>query len=359
MKILHIIPSLSGGGAEKQLSILSKTQSLMGHDVYIILIKGGVNLKNALSGNVKIIFLDELNSINPLLLISLVMKIKKIKPDIIQTWLPQMDFLGGLSAIILSIPWIISERTSVDAYKKFKFIFLLRLIVAKKASLIISNSKGGYDYWSSHAPSSKLRVIPNLVEIDEILSSEIVYDSLIRPSSSVYLSVGRLIDLKSHDTIIKAFSLIPNKYNYHLYIIGTGPSYAALKNLVNSLSLSDNITFLKYVKNWWGLLKSSRAFISASHFEGHPNSLLEAIAGNCPVVVSDTPSHREFLNEENAFFFPKDEYKFLSNIIISDLNGYSKISTNPIFTKYLLSNLSCQKIYDDYMTAYKYILFKD
>jgi glycosyltransferase involved in cell wall biosynthesis len=49
-------------------------------------------------------------------------------------------------------------------------------------------------------------------------------------------------------------------------------------------------------------MKAADLFVSVSTFEGNPNTVLEAIAAKCPVVVSDIPEHREFLDESTAYF---------------------------------------------------------
>ena len=43
-------------------------------------------------------------------------------------------------------------------------------------------------------------------------------------------------------------------------------------------------------------------FVSLSHFEGNPNTVLEAMASGCPLVVSNISQHREILDEGTALF---------------------------------------------------------
>jgi glycosyltransferase involved in cell wall biosynthesis len=51
-------------------------------------------------------------------------------------------------------------------------------------------------------------------------------------------------------------------------------------------------------------------------YEGNPNVALEAMAGGCPVIVSDTPAHREVADESSAIFVPVDDVSALSSAIV-------------------------------------------
>jgi len=55
-----------------------------------------------------------------------------------------------------------------------------------------------------------------------------------------------------------------------------------------------------YVDDVWSWMKRANVFVSIGLFEGRPNSVLEAMACGCPLVVSDVPAHREFLTGDMA-----------------------------------------------------------
>ena len=62
-------------------------------------------------------------------------------------------------------------------------------------------------------------------------------------------------------------------------------------------------------------MKASDAFVSTSTFEGQPNAVLEAMACGCPLVVSDIPAHREFLDDQTAAIVPLKKDAFVKAIL--------------------------------------------
>ena len=60
---------------------------------------------------------------------------------------------------------------------------------------------------------------------------------------------------------------------------------------------------------------------SISKFEGRPNAVLEATAVRCPLLVSDIPAHREFLDDATALFVSQyDDARNVGQAIIGAIN---------------------------------------
>ena len=62
-------------------------------------------------------------------------------------------------------------------------------------------------------------------------------------------------------------------------------------------------------------MKAADAFVSVSYLEGQPNAVMEAMACGCPLVVSDIPMHREFLDEETALLVDPDDADAIARAI--------------------------------------------
>ena len=76
-----------------------------------------------------------------------------------------MDVLGGIAARLTGVPWILREPSCETAYPR-NWKPNLRAWMARFASAIVSNSKGGDTYWASKYPDAYRMVIPNGVDVE-------------------------------------------------------------------------------------------------------------------------------------------------------------------------------------------------
>ena len=97
--------------------------------------------------------------------------------------------------------------------------------------------------------------------------------------AKVVLSIGELDDNKNHITVINALKSIPEVY----YVIcGVGPNEEKLKKS----GLGDRLILSGYRKDIQNIIGASDVFALPSFHEGMPVSLMEAMAGELPVICS-------------------------------------------------------------------------
>jgi glycosyltransferase involved in cell wall biosynthesis len=311
--VLHVIPTLEGGGAERQLTMLATEQARRGYDVHLAVRRTGVHMQVIRGCGVQIHELGDMPSINPRLLLAMKRVIAEIRPSIVQTWLPQMDILGALAALPGRIPWIVSERTSGNYYKEVPIIAWLRVLLGQFASAIVANSDGGAKYWRTAAyRSPKLVTVRNALDFGRIREAAApdLSESLPNP---VLLVVGRFSREKALEIIVRSLSDFSRVRAVDVLVIGEGSERPTLEKEIEAASLSGRVKVLPYQPDWWRWLKVADGLISMSRYEGNPNVVLEAMAGCCPVILSDIPAHREIADASSALFVPVDDVSALSS----------------------------------------------
>lgn len=129
---------------------------------------------------------------------------------------------------------------------------------------------------------SRCEVIPNFV-LDPVPPTE--------RSPNTVLFAGQLIPLKRVNVLIQAVAYLQHERHQpvRLEVIGAGPELHALRSLAQRLNAP--VTFEKRIAHDQLLERMSRCtvYAQASETEGHPKTVLEAMAARAAVVVSEAP----------------------------------------------------------------------
>ena len=357
MRILHLIPSLSGGGAERQLSYLAPELVCMGHDVHVAYSMDGP-YRPELPG-VVLHQLKSRSNYDPYLIWQLICIIRRIKPDIIQTWLLQMDVLGGLAAIINGVHWILCERTHFLAYLAPTWKHCLRVWVGSGASVIISISRGGDEYWKNQRPNSRRYVIPHglpMHEVDRTVAALPL--GLAMSEAPTVLYVGRMVALKNVKAFLEALACIKLKQEVFGVLCGGGPQQSELEVLRHELGLDADVHFMGYLPaaSVWALMKKASVFVSLSAYEGSPNTVMEAMRCGCPLVLSDIPAHREILDESCALFVKPSNIQQTADTILQALRNGDASKRRALTAKQKTQDWTIAEMARKYDNVYKEVV---
>jgi glycosyltransferase involved in cell wall biosynthesis len=354
IRVLHVIPSFAGGGAERQLAELCAGLVAKGVEVHIAYQHAGPNLCYAESNGVRLHKINVKNSHNPLFIISLIRLIWKVSPNLIQTWLLQADVFGCIAARITRTPWILSERSSEGAYTE-GYKFVLRRHLGLSANAIIANSEGGLDYWRREGYCGRMFVINNVVHPRKSIA--ILEENLLKVGHEI-IAVGRFVGSKNWPILIKAleivFRAIPKSY---ATFAGVGPLLLQIKaDVISSPTLNGRVNFLGYTNDVEERIRGADVFVSLSEFEGSPNAVIEAISVGCPLVVSNIPSHHELLFDEEAVFVSQSNVNEIATAIIGVLRNPLITSRGLERAKKRIANWNLDVIVTKYISAYIRIL---
>ena len=120
------------------------------------------------------------------------------------------------------------------------------------------------------------------------------------------LFVGRLVDKKGVEYLVQALPKVLEKHPREiLTIIGSGPLEATLRRLCERLGVGEKVVFLGSLVNTEipDYLRSTAVTIFPSIVaddgdqEGTPVAIMEALACECAIVVSDYPGARDIIED--------------------------------------------------------------
>jgi len=170
------------------------------------------------------------------------------------------------------------------------------------------------------------------------LKTTVIYNPLtIEPgprcdiNSKTFLAVGRMSPLhKGFDILIKAFALFAEQNKeWRLNIVGDGPEKESLQELIDGNDLSDRITIYPFTKDIQRYYSTASVFVLSSRWEGFPLVIMEALAHGLPIIASDIPVCKEFLNSTDfSFLFKNEDSESLSEALydITNSNQIKKYS---------------------------------
>lgn len=334
-KILFMVSSMHGGGAERVASLLCNFWSRKGHDVVLVPtysgrgfcaypIDEGVKLE-FLSDRVKSARNSVLNKVRRL--IELRKLVKEEKPEVVVSFLTHVNIATIISTFGLDVRVIVSERSFPPKCPVSPYLRWARKFIYPYADYVVMQTEDGLKWLCGESPASNGRVIPNPVTfpLPEGLPYVMV-DDFVQSGREIILCVGRLGEEKRFDRVINAFSSIVSCYpKWDLVIVGEGRLRADLENLIASLGLHGRVVLPGRVGNlldWYG---RASMFVMSSSFEGFPNALVEAMAYELPVVSVDcsTGPSEIIENEYDGILIPEsDDCVGLSSALAKLIDDY-------------------------------------
>jgi len=215
---------------------------------------------------------------------------------------------------------VLVERTDMEELKRYYnlrrylkncIIYFLVTILYKKADAIIANSKNAKLDLQKICKKKVININPP--SLLKFINKKV---KKCKKKFYTIISVGSLVKEKGVDTMIKAFNEV-SLQNIIFKILGDGKEKNNLKKMIHKYGLEKKVFLLGRIKNLQKHYLNSDLFIHASHWEGFPNSIVEAINYNLPVICSNCKGGTKeiILNGKGGDLFPIGNHNILANKI--------------------------------------------
>ncbi|WP_404309353.1 glycosyltransferase family 4 protein [Neorhodopirellula lusitana] len=314
MKIALVIPTMVRGGAEKQVVLLAIGLQQAGHDVHVVLLThDGPRSEELRRAGIPVELIGKKFKADPTALWRLVRWFKRVRPDVVHTWLFAANSFGRVAARIAGVPVILASERCVDPWKTTGH-FVIDRWLAKSTAAITTNSVGVRDFYAAHGlNASQFEIIPNGVPSgpdvtgnENPITREEAFAALaVDTNRKLIVAVGRLWPQKRVRDLIWAGELIATaRQDTTLVIIGDGPQRGELLRHRDAVSQPAHVRFAGAREDVASLLPHADAFWIASEYEGQSNAVIEAMLAGVPVIASDIPGNRDLvIDGETGWLF--------------------------------------------------------
>jgi glycosyltransferase involved in cell wall biosynthesis len=207
--------------------------------------------------------------------------IKKINPNTVLSFGELWNNLVLLALLYTNYPVFVSDRCQPNKSLGKLHDFLRKKLYKNATGIIAQTSIAKSIYQKGIVKNANIKVIGNPIMKQELVTT---------PREKIVLSVGRLIESKHHNELIKLFVKL-NKPEWKLIIVGGDAlkqnNSKVLNDLIISLNAQNRVILAGNQKDVTSYYIKSSVFTFTSSSEGFPNVIGEALSFGLPVVAFD------------------------------------------------------------------------
>lgn len=317
-RIVFHIASLGGGGAERVFVLMANELASRGHDVTLFtwnaegpnaalrstavhLIDFGLAVKDARFGKAATLKA----------MVRSARLFRRIDPDAVYCG-PEFANLVMTLALLLArsrakfFPSFHAAASLPASTRGARVAtsLLSRLTAARTTKVIAVSAGVGRDLMARGFPETKVVVINNPLP-PAVVSQERSYAWQERLAAMgegpVIVTAGRLVPVKDHRTLLRAFAILRTSRPARLVIFGEGPLNTDLHAYTEELGIGADVLFAGYVSDPAACYVAADLFVLSSTSEGFGNVLIEAMAAGVPAVSTDAPHGPREILEDGRF----------------------------------------------------------
>lgn len=362
-KVLFLIPSLVGGGAERTLINILKNIDYLLFVVHLVVVDyNGVYCKEVpkqvkllpLFSNTKLVrvlsYIQKRMGFNTFI-------VNRFLKSIDSTYDTAISFLdSNFTDLLFKIPnvnktiaWVHSSyKTNNNFYNFYKNESYKKQLIANRYSkldtIVFVSLDAKTEFEEIFGSFKNMPVIYNLMDEKNIHLKANSFDVQKEAETIKFISVGSLFPVKGYDLLILAASKLKKadvKFNIDIY--GQGFLKEELLDLIKAHKLEKHVELKGFVSNPYPYIKNADVFIMSSKSEAMPMALCEAMILGKPVLVTNCSGCREVVNYGDFGLMSNAEIDDLAaNMLklIKDKDHREKLSSKSIERAVLFSDKS-------------------
>ncbi|GAA5141487.1 glycosyltransferase [Nocardioides marinquilinus] len=311
VQVLHVITTLTTGGAERQLELVTARTR---HSSAVVTLYAGGPVADAIrAGGVEVTELRATGWRKPFAPLLLARHIRRLRPDVVHVHLLSAQVIGIPAARLARVPVVVSTEHSLmaDTLEGRPLTWWLRLLylaVERLATHTVAVSAATADRLHRWGVRPDRVAVTRLgVDLDALAFDDAARDGLraelgVGPDTRVVGAVGRLAPVKRLDVVLRALAPLLRDgadgadgaggagAGTVLVVAGDGPLAADLRALADRLGVAHAVRWLGPREQMGPVLAAMDVLVSASADETFGMAVVEALGTGLPVVYAECPA---------------------------------------------------------------------
>jgi glycosyltransferase involved in cell wall biosynthesis len=299
MRLLIYIHSLENGGAERVVANLANYWASVGWRLTVVTVAPAASDFYALDPAVERISLDVAGGSRNLLsgfirtarrVWALRRVLQSVKPDIALSAMQTANVVLSLAARGLPGLCTIGSEHNFPPRGQMGIVReTMRSLAYANLEAVVTLTAECADWLSTNSHARCVIVIPNPVSWPlQSQKPHVAPETFCAPGRRILLGVGRLNEGKNFSAMIDAFAGLAGGHpDWDLVIVGDGPLRGELQERIRGAGLDGRVFLPGRVGNVGDWYARASLYAMTSHFEGFPNTLVEAMAHGLPAISFD------------------------------------------------------------------------
>jgi glycosyltransferase involved in cell wall biosynthesis len=327
-RVLHVITTITKGGAESHLVELIQGQVAAGAQAAVAFLHSEPYWREALEGlGCEVVDLRSAHYGDLGAVARLRRLMRRWGPTLIHAHMPPAELYTRLAIAGLRTPLIISKHLDFD-FAPAPGSSVLERWCAARAAAVIAISDAVRRYFEGRWPArlaERLTTIHYGIDLAPypVVSADrspLRAEWGLQPDHLVVGTAARLTPQKALDVMLRGFALATARapeLKLRLVLVGRGKLEAELRQLAADLAIADKVVFAGFRQDMPAVMSAYDIFALTSVFEGFGLVLLEAMAAARPVVASGISAIPEVVRdgETGLLVPPRDPQAFADAVV--------------------------------------------
>jgi len=285
MRIAQVVESLAIGGLERIAVELAIAQKAAGHEPFLYCVTfDGPLARRAEEAGIPVAAFHKKPGFSAAAVWQLRQRMRADRVDIVHTHNSIIHHYGAFAARLAGVPVINTQHGLGSLTRNPRQMRIFRSTIPLTAAVVFVAEEPKRFLWEAGGfPPSKARVILNGISLEPFAAAPAAPGGT--PGRLRFGTVGRMVAVKDHATLLRAFaSILPDYPAAELHIVGYGALEQDTRRLAAELGLDGHFRVYPPETGVPGFLSGLDVFVISSQSEALPVCVLEAMAARLPLV---------------------------------------------------------------------------